>query len=71
MRLLAVPFLLGLLGPAPAQEPSPADRLSWSELPPLPNTPGYGGPFVGTHGSVLVVAGGANFRDAAPWEGGE
>jgi SSS family solute:Na+ symporter len=71
MRLLAGPLLLGLLGPVQAQEPSAADRLSWSELPPLPDTSGFGGSFVGAHGGLLVVAGGANFPDAVPWEGGK
>ena len=70
MRLLLVPLLLGLLGPAHAQQAPTADRLSWSELPPLPDTPGFGGPFVGVHRGALVVAGGANFPDAVPWEGG-
>jgi SSS family transporter len=63
-------LLLGLLPLASAPEAHSADRLSWSELPPLPDTPGLGGPFVGTHGGVLLVAGGANFPDAPPWEGG-
>lgn len=44
--------------------------LSWSSLPDLPGTSGLGGPFVGVHGSVLIVAGGANFPEAPPWEGG-
>jgi solute:Na+ symporter, SSS family len=50
--------------------------LSWSELPPLPPGPGQArqiglaGPFVGTHKGALIVAGGANFPDALPWEGG-
>ena len=70
MRLLLVPLLLGLLGPAYAQQAPTADRLSWSELPPLPGTPGFGGPFVGAHRGALVVAGGANFPEAVPWEGG-
>ncbi len=48
-----------------AQEP-----LRWSELPSLPDTPGLGGPFVGAFEGALVVAGGANFPDAPPWEGG-
>ena len=33
--------------------------LRWSELPPLPDTPGFGGPFVGVLDTALVVAGGA------------
>lgn len=50
--------------------PPAREALRWSKLPPLPDTPGLGGPFVGTHGDALIVAGGANFPDGPPWEGG-
>jgi N-acetylneuraminic acid mutarotase len=45
-------------------------QLEWSQLPPLPDPIGLAGPFVGVVGDALVVAGGANFPEAAPWEGG-
>lgn len=67
---LAVAVLLGLVVPASAQEPSSPSRLKWSVLPPLSGTPGLGGPFAGVHRDTLIVAGGANFPDAPPWEGG-
>lgn len=35
-----------------------------------PDALGFGGPFVGLVGERLVVAGGANFPEAPPWEGG-
>lgn len=36
--------------------------LTWSdEIPPLPDSIGVAGPFVGVHGEALIVAGGANF----------
>ncbi len=50
--------------------------LSFSYLPELPpNTgysfqPGLAGPYSGVDDDVLIVAGGANFPDKAPWEGG-
>ncbi|MEZ6073903.1 MAG: hypothetical protein R3C10_27390 [Pirellulales bacterium] len=44
-----------------------ARPLSWEELPPLPDALGLGGPFAGVHGGALIVAGGANFPDGAPW----
>ena len=44
------------------------DRLTWSELPPLPDQHGFAGPFVGVHGNALIVAGGANFPDTPLWE---
>ena len=51
-------------------------NLTWDELPPLPPSagqakqPGVAGPFAGVHGDALIVAGGANFPDKMPWEGG-
>lgn len=50
--------------------------LSWAQLPPLPPSagqvrqPGVAGPFAGVHGDALIVAGGANFPDKLPWDGG-
>ena len=45
-------------------------ELEWSELPPLPDPLGLAGTFAGTSGGALVVAGGANFPDGPPWDGG-
>jgi cyclically-permuted mutarotase family protein len=51
-------------------------ELTWSAFPPLPpaagqeKQPGVASPFVGVHGNALIVAGGANFPDKMPWEGG-
>ena len=45
-------------------------QLEWSQLLPLPDPIGFAGPFVGVSGDALVVAGGANFPEAAPWDGG-
>jgi len=53
---------------------SPEDSVAvfdWQELPKLPNEYGFGGPYVGTHRGALIVAGGANFPQAPPWEGGQ
>jgi N-acetylneuraminic acid mutarotase len=43
---------------------------AWSELPPLPDKEGFAGSFAGVSDGVLLVAGGANFPDKKPWEGG-
>jgi len=51
-------------------EEEEGQSLTWSQLSELPGTPGLGGPFVGVHNGALIVAGGANFPDAPPWEGG-
>ncbi len=50
--------------------------LEFSSLPELPpNTgysfqPGLAGPYAGVDDDVLIVAGGANFPDKVPWDGG-
>jgi len=50
--------------------------LKWSELPPLPPSPGQtlqaglAGPYAGVHNDALLVAGGANFPGKPPWAGG-
>ena len=54
-----------------------AEPLRWEELPQLPPSPGestqvgIAGPFAGVHNGGLLVAGGANFPDAPPWNGGK
>ncbi|HRT57215.1 MAG TPA: galactose oxidase [Candidatus Paceibacterota bacterium] len=49
---------------------SSALDLCWQQLPPLPDKVGFAGSFAGTSGKALIVAGGANFPDKMPWEGG-
>ena len=48
-----------------AEEP-----VNWKTLPPIPDQEGFAGSFAGTVDGKLLVAGGANFPDAKPWEGG-
>ncbi len=43
---------------------------TWRELAPLPDAQGFAGSFAGVTGGSLIVAGGANFPEAPPWEGG-
>ncbi len=57
---------------APQDAPAP---IRWETLPPVPDAVGFGGPFIaaleGASGEHrLLVAGGANFPVAPPWEGG-
>jgi N-acetylneuraminic acid mutarotase len=48
-----------------------ARSAEWKTLPPLPDKEGFAGSFAGVARGVLLVAGGANFPDKKPWEGGK
>ena len=48
-----------------------ADTPTWDQLAPLPDPLGVATPFAGVSGGALLVAGGANFPDKMPWEGGK
>ena len=45
-------------------------RAEWKRLAPLPDKEGFAAPFAGVSGGALLVAGGANFPDKKPWDGG-
>lgn len=76
--LVVVAFTLAMHCSAAEPQP-PHSILAWSTLAPLPDPLGVAGSFAGVAGAldggahdsgVLVVAGGANFPDRPPWEGG-
>jgi len=48
-----------------------AETFTWQQLPPLSDPLGVAGPFAGVSGGALLVAGGANFPDKMPWQGGK
>lgn len=48
----------------------PSAPNNWRQLPSYPQKPGVAGVLAGQHGGVLIAAGGANFPDRPPWEGG-
>lgn len=50
---------------------SAADSTGWSKLPSLPDKEGFASMFAGVSGGALLAAGGANFPDKKPWEGGK
>ncbi len=55
---------------------SAALRLQWTKIATLKasdgsNSPGFAGAVNGTSNGVLLVAGGANFPEKKPWEGGK
>lgn len=43
----------------------------FSKLPAIPDREGFAGAFAGVADGQLIVAGGANFPDKRPWEGGK
>lgn len=43
---------------------------AWQELPALPDREGFAGMFAGVSNGALIAAGGANFPEKKPWEGG-
>lgn len=43
----------------------------WARRPSYPLEPGAAGIIAGTHGGVLIAAGGANFPEKMPWDGGK
>jgi len=45
--------------------------LYWAQLPPVPDKLGVAAPFVGESDGALLVAGGANFPNGYPWQGGK
>jgi N-acetylneuraminic acid mutarotase len=47
-----------------------APGLNWERLPALPDSEGFAGMFAGTSNEGLLLAGGANFTDIRPWDGG-
>jgi N-acetylneuraminic acid mutarotase len=72
-----VPALLGAASAdAASVGAASAAPLTWSVVARLPLPPGrsvqpgVAGPFAGVSGDALIVAGGSNFPDKKPWEGG-
>lgn len=53
-----------------AHAQSERTKLNWKRLPPIPDKIGFAAPFAGVSSGALIVAGGANFPDKMPWEGG-
>ncbi len=62
----AMKFLLCLLPMTAAL----AQDLTWKPLPPIPDREGFAGMYAGVSNDTLIAAGGANFPDKKPWEGG-
>ncbi len=63
-RGLATVLLTGLVAPC-------AVAGEWQRLSSLPDKEGFAGPFAGVSRGALIVAGGANFPEKKPWDGGK
>jgi len=61
-------FAVALLATAARADDGAA--AAWTSLPPLPDAEGFAGAFAGVSAGALLVAGGANFPGAKPWDGG-
>lgn len=61
--------LVVLLGVLPTSLAFPQDV--WSQKLSIPDREGFASPIAGVSHGALLVAGGANFPDAKPWEGGK
>ncbi|KAB7726876.1 galactose oxidase [Rudanella paleaurantiibacter] len=72
-RLVAKVGLLALLLPALALAQPRPTLTALPALPPLlgKTNPGVAGGFAGLSGGMLLLAGGANFPNGYPWEGGQ
>ncbi len=74
-------FQCGLGSTLPGQEDATVERepgslggqgeLEWRELSPLPDRAGLAGGFGGVVAGGVLFAGGANFPERPPWEGGQ
>ena len=64
-------LLLIWLGGSLLDHRAQAQLWRFKPLEEFPNPVGVASPFAGQTGSVLLVAGGANFPDRKPWEGGK
>ena len=63
--------ILALLVPTVVAGEAPAAKFVWGQLPSLPDRHGFAGGFAGVTHDALIFAGGANFPDAPPWDGGK
>lgn len=71
LRALAAIVLVLAVHPGPvAGQDAEAGVFAWDRLPAIPDAVGVAAPFAGISNSALVVAGGANFPEGYPWEGG-
>ncbi|MDI9861680.1 Kelch repeat-containing protein [Flectobacillus roseus] len=77
MKNLLMSTIISCMGYSNDMSNDVPPQLQWSVLHSLPVANGHtkqaglAGPIVGVSQNVLMIAGGANFEDALPWEGGK
>lgn len=69
--IIAALFVLLACFPCWAVPSEPRETGAWAKLPSLEKTEGFAGAFAGDVEGKLLLAGGANFPNAKPWEGGK
>jgi N-acetylneuraminate epimerase len=57
-------------GADPLHSSKSSPTLVWKSLPSLPDPEGFASAFAGVSNGALIFAGGANFPEKRPWEGG-
>jgi N-acetylneuraminate epimerase len=67
---LGVLFTLALVMGVTADSDMQLPMLKWTQLPSVPDAEGFASAFAGVSHDALLVAGGANFPEKRPWEGG-
>ena len=76
LQLRAIPMSMLLvatmttLAPNPIRAAETNEIIQWEPVRPIRDREGFAGSFAGVHNGALIVAGGANFPDKRPWEGG-
>ncbi len=68
--LTCVVVLIVLSGSTIGNSVADDEPACWQQLAPIPDQLGFAGSFAGVVNETLIVAGGANFPEKRPWEGG-
>ncbi len=77
IRLIACYMLLKMLGPCVSTAQKPAFTIHWKKIAAIPSCDegekslGFAGTINGVTNHVFIVAGGSNFPNGLPWQGGQ
>ncbi len=76
VKVFAILILGGVIIQCSPREKEPTMKINWGSLPDIPpaaeqpEQKGLAGALVGISSETLIVAGGSNFTDSLPWQGG-